>query len=65
MKKVCPKCGSTKVDIDSGVYTMGILPTRFVCSDCSYAGNFFPEVDESDVAKFRAKLKKLAKLDEI
>ena len=40
--KLCPKCASPKISIDSGSRTplglYGITPTKYVCSACGYNG---------------------------
>ncbi len=59
--KICPKCGSTNI-VSEISPTSG--STGFFCEDCKYGenpkhskmGNFFPEVEISDVEKFRKDL---------
>ena len=40
--KLCPKCASPKISIDSssGTYPKlyGITPSKYVCSNCGYKG---------------------------
>ncbi|MBT8171805.1 hypothetical protein KJN74_02910 [Candidatus Bathyarchaeota archaeon] len=40
--KLCPKCASQKISINCGSDTYpnlyGIVPRKYVCSDCGYRG---------------------------
>lgn len=54
--KICPKCGSTKVESPPESLS-GIIPEQDYCNDCYNRGNF-PEVEESKVGEFKRLLKK-------
>jgi C4-type Zn-finger protein len=45
--KLCPKCGSPKITLSSGVDAYprlyGITPGRYVCSECGYNGSLVME----------------------
>jgi hypothetical protein len=40
--KLCPKCASPKISLDSGsgsyLRLYGITPAKYVCSNCGYKG---------------------------
>ena len=53
--KLCPKCASTKISIDSGSGTYlklyGVTPTKYVCSNCGYNGPIILEQTKEDEKK--------------
>ena len=51
--KVCPKCGSENVKIDpTNVRSaVGLSQPHYLCLDCGFSGQFFPEIDK-DIPKF-------------
>lgn len=55
-KKICPKCGSTKVKIPPSGSDL-LLTIRDYCQNCKNSG-LFPEIKEEEVENFRKKLKK-------
>lgn len=50
--KVCPKCGSENVKADpTNVKALvGLSTASYLCLDCGFSGNFFPEI-QKDVPK--------------
>lgn len=50
--KVCPKCGSENVKVDpTNVRSaVGLSQPYYLCLDCGFSGQFFPEIDR-DVPK--------------
>ena len=51
--RVCPRCGSVRVQADDEVIqSLGLLPERFICRNCSHAGMDFPEIPVSEVDAF-------------
>lgn len=56
--KICPKCGSTDVQVDFSNASFAIgSPVSHNCNSCGTVGMVFPEVEESKVEEFRKKLK--------
>lgn len=53
--KVCPNCGSSNSTLTNLVQSVGNGMLK--CKDCGYQG-FFIEVEEKDMYKFKAQLKK-------
>ena len=45
--KVCPKCGSenVKVDTDNARAAAGLSVPCYKCMDCWFSGPLFPEID--------------------
>ena len=45
--KLCPKCGSKKIAITNGLDTYprlyGIIPEKYVCTECGYCGTIVLE----------------------
>ena len=57
--KVCPKCGSTKIDNDfsnAAKLRFGIELDK-KCDSCGYSALSFPEILEKDIKKFKDKIK--------
>jgi transcription initiation factor TFIIIB Brf1 subunit/transcription initiation factor TFIIB len=50
MKKllVCPVCGSTDVELDTGGYT-----GKYFCKECGYTGSYILEMTEGEYKEFR------------
>ena len=48
--KFCPKCGSPKIKLSSGLDTYprmyGITPGRYICGECGYKGPIAMELEE-------------------
>jgi C4-type Zn-finger protein len=48
--KLCPKCGSPKIKLSSGVDAYprmyGITPSQYVCEECGYRGPIAMELEE-------------------
>lgn len=46
--KVCPKCGSENVRIDptNPKAAAGFSAASYLCIDCGFTGQFFPEIDK-------------------
>lgn len=44
--KVCPKCGSENVKADPSKLPQFHAPS-YLCLDCGFSGNMFPEIDKS------------------
>jgi len=59
---ICPKCGSTNVTKFTGMYSKGgDITSGWICKDCNYGrpyGSLFPEIEESEIEKFRREIKK-------
>jgi predicted RNA-binding Zn-ribbon protein involved in translation (DUF1610 family) len=43
--RVCPRCGSKNIDIDTGV--VGIAPF-YICKSCGFGSPLFPEVSQTE-----------------
>jgi len=56
--KVCPKCGSENVKIDPGnpKAAAGFSTTSYICLDCGFSGNLFPEIEKKLPEKARPAL---------
>ena len=46
--KVCPKCGSENVKVDptNPASALGFITLTYLCGDCSFSGQFFPEIEK-------------------
>ncbi|MEK6837191.1 MAG: hypothetical protein AABX69_00945 [Nanoarchaeota archaeon] len=46
--KVCPKCGSENVKADpyNPKAAAGLSVPSYMCIDCGFSGNLFPEIDK-------------------
>ena len=46
--KVCPKCGSENVKVDptNPAGALGFRTLTYLCGDCSFSGQFFPEIEK-------------------
>jgi len=53
--KFCPKCNSTNLSLDKSSILYAI---NYVCDDCSYANNIFPEIEISMLEKLKKKKSK-------
>lgn len=52
--RLCPKCGSRDISVDSG-WLVGLgVPAKYVCDDCNFSSVMFPEVLKKDVKKAQA-----------
>jgi len=51
--KLCPKCGSNKIVISTGLDTYprmyGITPGKYVCKECGYSGSLILEQTKEEV----------------
>ena len=51
--KVCPKCGSPRITISSGLDTYprlyGITPEKYVCKECGYSGALAMEQTKEEI----------------
>ncbi len=49
MKKllVCPECGSTEIELDTGGYT-----GKYYCKNCGYVGSYILEMTEGEYKEF-------------
>lgn len=57
--KICPKCGSAKVQVDFSnpvVWAYGTV-VKYKCKSCMHLGTLFPEVLVEDMEKYRKELK--------
>ncbi len=45
---VCPMCGSTEIELDSGGYT-----GKYMCKNCGYVGSFIIELTESEYKELK------------
>lgn len=57
--KICPKCGSTEVDLVAG----GVTGT-YQCRKCGFAGSLFPEFEKEENGKKKGKKKEKNKRKE-
>lgn len=48
--KVCPKCGSENVKTDptNPKAAAGFSVPSYMCLDCGFSGNLFPEIDKPE-----------------
>ena len=46
--RICPKCKSTNVEADLSAqsYGQGSFFNAYVCNDCGFTSQFFPEIEE-------------------
>ena len=56
--KVCPKCGSVDYHKESDLSFLAAGSGFFVCNNCGYSAQFFPEVTIDKLGKFRLNIKK-------
>ena len=54
--RICPQCGSTDIKIPGAGFDMR-MSIQDMCQNCGNIGNF-PEVEISQIANFRKKIKK-------
>ena len=57
--KICPKCGSLKIQVDFSnpvVWAYGTA-VKYKCKSCRHLSALFPEVLEEDIEKYRKELK--------
>ena len=54
--RICPKCGSTNVDVAPGDLT-GLIPSNYQCYDCGLRIIEMPLIDEDRIEEFRMELK--------
>lgn len=57
--KVCPKCGSAKIQVDFSnpvVWDYG-TPPKYRCKSCGYISSTFPEILEEKSKQYRTELK--------
>ena len=54
--KVCPKCNSLNLKVDSTLIFLG-APSNYICKECGYTDSFFPEVEITKVKEFIARQK--------
>ncbi len=45
---ICPVCGSTEVELDTGGYT-----GKYMCKECGYVGSFIIEMSEGEYQKLK------------
>lgn len=54
--KFCPKCGSPKIQLASGIRSYpkwyGLTPMQYVCEECGYKGPVAMEKDEENSDRF-------------
>jgi len=48
MARICPKCKckNLKKDFSIESFARGSVFNDYVCNECGYSGQFFPEVDD-------------------
>ena len=53
--RVCPKCLSRNIesDLSAEAYGASNFFNSYKCNDCQYAGQFFPELPESEWKKMK------------
>ena len=56
--KICPKCGSTKIQKPITITAAYGAPQNNLCNNCNHESQFFPEVEKKDIDKFRKDLLK-------
>ncbi len=45
---ICPVCGSTEIELESGGYT-----GKYMCKRCGYIGSFIIEMDEGEYEELK------------
>jgi predicted RNA-binding Zn-ribbon protein involved in translation (DUF1610 family) len=50
VKKLCPRCGSSKLRLSSR-FDIWLTPEQYICESCGYKGPVVMEVDEEDLPK--------------
>ena len=60
--RICPKCGSANVTLDSsniGGWALGTFSSvKYICKKCGFINIVFPEIEIGNVEDFRKKLKR-------
>ena len=60
--KFCPKCNSIDIHQDkSTMQSLGFLPTKYICNNCSYTSFNFPEIDINELDKLHLQKKQETK----
>mgnify|MGYP001570854801 FL=1 len=54
---ICPKCKSTNVEKEITASSIIGIPQEWVCNDCNFSNNVFPEVEFEDKKLKSKKLK--------
>jgi predicted nucleic-acid-binding Zn-ribbon protein len=52
---ICPKCNSAEIHRDT-VLSGWLLPEKWICDKCGYAGILVKEIDTEDIKKPKHKL---------
>ena len=50
VKKLCPRCGSSKLRLSSR-FDIWLTPEQYICESCGYKGPIVMEVDEGELPK--------------
>tara|TARA_Y100000034_G_C6903115_1_gene418267 strand:- start:2628 stop:2801 length:174 start_codon:yes stop_codon:yes gene_type:complete len=45
--KICPKCQSLDIRTHNKL-TTGFIPSTYICNNCKYEGQIFPEINLKD-----------------
>jgi len=45
-KIFCPKCGSPKIKVATGLMMGGLAPKQYYCEECGYVGTIVMELEE-------------------
>ena len=60
--RICPKCGSANVTLDSsniGGWALGTFSSvKYICKKCGFNNVVYPEIEFDKVEDFRKKIKK-------
>jgi len=47
----CPRCGSPKIKLATGLTIGGLAPKQYYCEKCGYVGTVAMELEEDEASK--------------
>ena len=47
----CPRCGSPKIKLATGLTIGGLAPKQYYCEECGYVGTVVMELEEDETSK--------------
>jgi len=59
---ICPRCGSTDVELESDELSGTGKPNPYVCNNCGFMSFIFPEINTKEAKKIKVKIKEFAKM---
>jgi len=59
--KICPRCGSVKIEGKITILTALGVPPITKCNSCQYQGHIFPEIKIENILKFQEEIEKSKK----